>query len=97
MKSIEDTIGEVKKFIDIDGEDAILTDSKLTEYVFDNCDIFFNDTSRYFCQTRVANEMYITYKEILLKNQCEPQAGVNLLLSSLIPEWQSSCRKDLYW
>ncbi|XP_072801571.1 zinc finger and SCAN domain-containing protein 12 isoform X2 [Vicugna pacos] len=36
-----------------------------------------------------------SYKEILLKNQCEPQAGVNLLLSSLIPEWQSSCRKDL--
>ncbi|XP_062952768.1 zinc finger and SCAN domain-containing protein 12 isoform X2 [Cynocephalus volans] len=35
------------------------------------------------------------YKEILLKNHCEPQAGVNLLLSSLIPEWQSSCRKDL--
>ncbi|XP_058141367.1 zinc finger and SCAN domain-containing protein 12 isoform X2 [Dasypus novemcinctus] len=35
-----------------------------------------------------------SYKEIL-KNQCEPQAGVNLLLSSLIPEWQSSCRKDL--
>uniref|UniRef100_H0XW48 Zinc finger and SCAN domain-containing protein 12 n=1 Tax=Otolemur garnettii TaxID=30611 RepID=H0XW48_OTOGA len=36
-----------------------------------------------------------SYKEILLKNQCEPQAGVNLLLSSLIPEWQSCCRKDL--
>lgn len=36
-----------------------------------------------------------SYKEILLKNRCEPQAGVNLLLSSLIPEWQSSCRKDL--
>nr|XP_012321243.1 zinc finger and SCAN domain-containing protein 12 isoform X2 [Aotus nancymaae] len=36
-----------------------------------------------------------TYKEILLKNHCEPQAGVNLLLSSLIPEWQSCCRKDL--
>ncbi|TKC37325.1 hypothetical protein EI555_006141 [Monodon monoceros] len=36
-----------------------------------------------------------SYKDILLKNQCEPQAGVNLLLSSLIPEWQSSCRKDL--
>ncbi|XP_070371517.1 zinc finger and SCAN domain-containing protein 12 [Equus asinus] len=36
-----------------------------------------------------------SYREILLKNQCEPQAGVNLLLSSLIPEWQSSCRKAL--
>ncbi|XP_025239011.1 zinc finger and SCAN domain-containing protein 12 isoform X2 [Theropithecus gelada] len=36
-----------------------------------------------------------TYKEILLKNHSEPQAGVNLLLSSLIPEWQSCCRKDL--
>uniref|UniRef100_A0A2K6M0R2 Zinc finger and SCAN domain-containing protein 12 n=2 Tax=Rhinopithecus TaxID=542827 RepID=A0A2K6M0R2_RHIBE len=36
-----------------------------------------------------------SYKEILLKNHSEPQAGVNLLLSSLIPEWQSCCRKDL--
>uniref|UniRef100_A0A8C6A5M2 Zinc finger and SCAN domain-containing protein 12 n=1 Tax=Marmota marmota marmota TaxID=9994 RepID=A0A8C6A5M2_MARMA len=35
------------------------------------------------------------YKEILLKNQCEPQAAVNLLLNSLIPEWQFSSRKDL--
>ena len=34
-----------------------------------------------------------SYKEILLKNQCEPQAGVNLLLSALIPEWRSSCGK----
>ncbi|XP_044914367.1 zinc finger and SCAN domain-containing protein 12 isoform X2 [Felis catus] len=33
------------------------------------------------------------YKEILLKNQREPQAGVNLLLSALIPEWRSSCGK----
>nr|XP_054110675.1 zinc finger and SCAN domain-containing protein 12 isoform X2 [Callithrix jacchus] len=36
-----------------------------------------------------------TYKEILRKNHCEPQAGVDLLLSSLIPEWQSCCRKHL--
>uniref|UniRef100_U3KPM9 Zinc finger and SCAN domain-containing protein 12 n=1 Tax=Oryctolagus cuniculus TaxID=9986 RepID=U3KPM9_RABIT len=36
-----------------------------------------------------------SYKEMLMKKQCEPQAGVNLLLSSLIPEWQSSCRNDL--
>ncbi|XP_064138426.1 zinc finger and SCAN domain-containing protein 12 isoform X2 [Loxodonta africana] len=36
-----------------------------------------------------------SYEEILLKSQCGPQAGVNLLLSSVIPEWQSSCRKGL--
>ncbi|XP_027457963.2 zinc finger and SCAN domain-containing protein 12 [Zalophus californianus] len=34
-----------------------------------------------------------SHKEILLKNRCEPQAGVNLLLSALIPEWRSSCGK----
>ncbi|XP_044117160.1 zinc finger and SCAN domain-containing protein 12 isoform X2 [Neovison vison] len=34
-----------------------------------------------------------SYKEILLKNRCGPQAGVNLLLSALIPEWRSSCGK----
>ena len=67
MKTKEEILSEVKKFIKIEGKDAIETDTALTEYVFDNCDIFFNDTSRFFCQTRVAEEMYITYKEVLLK------------------------------
>jgi len=58
---------DVKNFINIDGNDAITTDAALTEYVLDNCDTFFTDSSRFFCQTRVNGEMYITYKEVLLK------------------------------
>ena len=31
------TIDAVRGFIPIEGNDAIYTDSKLTEYIFDNC------------------------------------------------------------
>ena len=62
MKTHAEIKSEIKGFIDIDGKDAILTDSLLTEYLLDNCDIFFTDSSRFFCHTRVAGEMYITYK-----------------------------------
>ena len=77
MKDLSKIKETVKGFINIEGEDAILTDSKLTEYIFDNCDIFFTDSSRFFCQTRVAGEMYITYKEVLLKRFSNEYAPYN--------------------
>ena len=45
MNKHNDTLEKLKGFTNIEGDDAILTDSKLTEFVFDNCDIFFTDTN----------------------------------------------------
>ena len=87
------TIDAVRAFIPIEGNDAIYTDSKLTEYIFDNCDIFFTDTSRFFCQTRVADEMYIVYTEVLLKRfdneyaSCKDDTVKKLLKTNAL-EWR---------
>ena len=67
MKTNAEIKSYIKNFIPIEGDDAIVTDANLTEFLLDNCDIFFTDSSRYFCQTRVAGEMYITYTDVLQK------------------------------
>ena len=66
-KSNEQIISELQNFIDIEGDDAILTDAKLTEYVLDNSDIYFTDSSRFFCRTILGPNIYTAYKEVMLK------------------------------
>ena len=87
------TLNDVRAFIPIVGDDAIYTDSRLTEYIFDNCDIFFTDSSRFFCQTRVADEMYIVYTDVLLKrfdNEYAPYKDetVKKLMETNTLEWR---------
>ena len=67
MKTNEKILSDLKNFIDIEGNDAILTDSILTEYVLDNSEIYFTDSSRYFCRTTLGGSIYSVYKEVLLK------------------------------
>ncbi len=66
MNKNEELVAGMRKFIDIGDGDAISTDAALTEFVLDNCEIFFTETSRFFCQTRMAGERYATYKEVLI-------------------------------
>jgi len=42
---------KVLRFIPIDGNDALLTDAEMTEFILDNCEISFKNTNTFFCHT----------------------------------------------
>ncbi len=44
----------IKAFAAIEGEDALVTDSKMTAYLLDHCEIIFTPENRFFCLTDVA-------------------------------------------
>lgn len=56
---------KVKQFIPIEGEDAMLTDTAMTEFILDNCEIFFTPESTFFCQTDLGHDNYPQYFEVL--------------------------------
>lgn len=43
----------VKKYVPIEGHDTLYTDSLMTEYLLDNCEIIFEPDNRFFCLTNV--------------------------------------------
>lgn len=57
---------KVKRFIPIDGDDALATDAELTEFIFDNCEIYFTDTNTFFCQTDLGRDNYPQYFSVIM-------------------------------
>lgn len=65
---------KVRKFIPIDGKDALKTDAEMTEFILDNCEIRFTDTNTFFCTTDLMKDNYPQYFEVLqprFKNEFE--------------------------
>ncbi|MBQ2742628.1 MAG: hypothetical protein IJF32_07480, partial [Oscillospiraceae bacterium] len=56
---------KVRKFIPIDGKDALKTDAEMTEFILDNCEIRFTDTNTFFCTTDLMKDNYPQYFEVL--------------------------------
>jgi len=55
----------VRRFIPIEGEDAIKTDSEMTEFVLDNCEIYFREHNTFFCDTDLGGNNYPQFFEVL--------------------------------
>ena len=51
----------LEKFVDIEGRDAIYTDSKMSSYVLDNCEIIFEPGNRFFCLLDVTEANCVAY------------------------------------
>ena len=43
----------VKKYVPIEGHNSLVTDSLMTEYLLDNCEIIFEPDNRFFCLTDI--------------------------------------------
>lgn len=56
---------KVRRFIQIEGKDALKTDAAMTEFVLDNCEIKFVDSSTFFCMTDLMRENLPQYFEVL--------------------------------
>ncbi len=57
---------KVKRFIPIEGNDALLTDAELTEFILDNCEISFTDTNSFFCHTDLGRDNYPQYFSVIM-------------------------------
>ena len=57
--------GQVSRFISIEGEDAIVTDARMTAYILDHCEIFFQPENRFFCMTDLGGDNYPQYFAVL--------------------------------
>ena len=56
---------KVRRFIPIKGNDALVTDSEMTEFILDNCEISFSDTNTFFCHTDLGRDNYPQYFEVM--------------------------------
>lgn len=54
----------MERFFNIEGEDAIVTDSEMTEYILDNCEIVFEPDNRFFCLTELTEANIVVFKLI---------------------------------
>lgn len=61
-KGLKGTFGQ---FLNISGEDAMVTDTRMTVYVLDNCEIIFTPESFFFCQTELSHDQYHPYYEVI--------------------------------
>lgn len=57
--------GTFERFIPIFGEDAMVTDTEMTVYILDNCEIIFTPESYFFCQTELSHDKYYPYFEVI--------------------------------
>lgn len=65
MKDPNNLREKVRPFIEIEGNDALITDSKLTEFILDNCEIIYKEDNTYFPITDLANDNYPQYFTVM--------------------------------
>lgn len=65
MKDPNNLHEKVKRFIKIDGHDALKTDAEMTEFVLDNCEIYFRPHNFFFCDTDLGKDNYPQFFEVL--------------------------------
>jgi len=59
MSTLREQVKE--KFVNIEGQDAIYTDSQMSSYILDNCEIIFKPDNRFFCLLDVTEANCVSY------------------------------------
>lgn len=59
MSTLREQVKE--KFVNIEGQDAIYTDSQMSSYILDNCEIIFKPDNRFFCLLDVTEANCVNY------------------------------------
>ena len=57
--------GTLGRFLEIKGENAMVTDTEMIEYILDHCRIIFTPESYFFCQTELNHDKYYPYYEVI--------------------------------
>lgn len=65
MQEVTGLKGTFARFVPIQGEDAMLTDTEMTVYILDNCRITFTPESYFFCQSELSHDKYHPYYEVI--------------------------------
>ncbi len=66
---------KVRRFIPIEGNDALMTDAEMTEFILDNCEITFAETNTFFCHTDLGRDNYPQYFEVIMARFNKEFAG----------------------